>query len=96
MAHRGLAWLPDPRPLDGALEELPPDAWRVLQVESGSGSGELEPQQSALPARASLPVQLALPLVQRWQVPGRQLGLLLPPVWLKSQQQRAALRAWPR
>jgi len=42
MAHRGLAWLPEPRPLDGALEELPPDAWRVLQVESGSG--ELEPQ----------------------------------------------------
>jgi hypothetical protein len=49
-----------------------------------------------LAARASLPVQLALPPVKRWQVPGRQPGLLLPPVWLKSWQQRAALRAWPR
>jgi hypothetical protein len=37
MAHRGSAWLPEPRPQDGALEELPPDAWRVLQVESASG-----------------------------------------------------------
>src|SRR6266849_2281423 len=54
----------------------------------------LEPQV-ALPQQA-LPEQVALPLVQRWQVPGQQLGLLLPPVWLKSQQQRAALRAWPR
>jgi len=42
MAHRGLAWLPEPRPLDGALEELPPDARRVVRGESESV--RLEPQ----------------------------------------------------
>src|SRR5260370_6379350 len=42
MAHRGLRWLPDPRPLDGALEELPPDAWRGLRVRAGAGPGEVE------------------------------------------------------
>jgi len=39
---------------------------------------------------------VASPLAKRWQVPGRQLGLLLPPVWRKSWQQRVALRAWLR
>jgi len=42
MAHLGSAWRPEPRPLDGALEELPPDARRVVRGESESV--RLEPQ----------------------------------------------------
>src|SRR6266851_829133 len=74
MAHRGLA-CPPPRPLDGALEELPPNAWRVLQVESGSG--ELEKKQSELAERAAL---------RAWLREPRALALPEPLAWVAQPQ----------
>src|SRR5260370_24716859 len=42
MAHRGLAWLPDPRPLDGALEELPRTVQRPGVRRSEEHTSELQ------------------------------------------------------